>query len=118
VVIVGLVQVQLDQDAADVFLDGALGDPDSAGRLWISASGPASPVLSGYGRRVGSLGPGLTSDSADAVRAVLRDDLPAGPQVYGTCRRCRSDLPDLGKRPGFTGPGGQRVRAIPHLRKG
>ena len=38
----------------------------SAGRLWISASG---------------LGPGLTSDSADAVRAVLRDDLSAGPQV-------------------------------------
>jgi len=67
----------------------------SAGRLWISASGPASPVLTGYGRRVGSLGPGLTSDSADAVRAVLRDDLSAGPQVYGTCQRCRSDLPGL-----------------------
>jgi hypothetical protein len=45
-----------------------------------SASGPASPVLSGYGRRVGGLGPGLTSDSADAVRAVLRDDLSAGPR--------------------------------------
>jgi hypothetical protein len=52
-----------------------------------SASGPASPVLAGYGRRVGSLGPGLASDSADAVRAVLRDDLSAGPQVYGTHRR-------------------------------
>jgi hypothetical protein len=47
-----------------------------------SASGPASPVLTGYGHRVGSLGPGLTSESADAVRAVLRDDLSAGPQVY------------------------------------
>jgi hypothetical protein len=46
-----------------------------------NASGPASPILTGYGRRVGSLGPGLTSDSADAVRAVLRDDLSAGPQV-------------------------------------
>jgi len=46
-----------------------------------SASGPASPVLTGYGRRAGSLGPGLTSGSADAVRAVLGDDLPAGPQV-------------------------------------
>ena len=69
-----------------------------------SASGPASPVLAGYGRKVGSLGPGLTSDSADAVRAVLRDDLSAGPQVYGTRRRCRSDLPGLCKRPGFTGP--------------
>jgi hypothetical protein len=47
-----------------------------------NASGPASPILTGYGRRVGSLGPGLTSDSADAVRAVLRDDLSAGAQVY------------------------------------
>src|ERR1035441_3308685 len=46
-----------------------------------SASGPASPVLTGYGNSVGSLGPGLTSESAGAVRAVLRDDLPAGPQV-------------------------------------
>jgi hypothetical protein len=46
-----------------------------------SASGAASLILTGQGRSVGSLGPGLTSDSADAVRAVLRDDLPAGPQV-------------------------------------
>jgi hypothetical protein len=60
-----------------------------------SASGAASLVLTERGRSVGGLGPGLTSDSADAVRAVLRDDLPAGPQVYGTCRRCRSDLPGL-----------------------
>jgi hypothetical protein len=59
-------------------------------------SGPASPVLTGYGRRVGGLGPGLTSNSADAVRAVLRDDLSAGPQGFnGTCQRCRSDLPSL-----------------------
>ena len=50
-----------------------------------SASGPASPVLAGYGRSVGSLGPGLTSDSADAVRAVLRDDLSA-PVQEGTSR--------------------------------
>jgi len=83
-----------------------------------SASGPASPVLTGYGRRVGILGPGLTSDSADAVRAVLRDVLSAGPQVLGTHRRCRPDLPVLCKRPGFTGPGGQRVRAIPQPEKG
>jgi hypothetical protein len=47
-----------------------------------SASGPASPVLTGYGRRAGGLGPGLTSDSADAARAVLRDDLSAGSQVF------------------------------------
>jgi hypothetical protein len=45
-----------------------------------SASGPASLVLTGYGRRVGSLGPGLTSESADAVRAVLRDDRRPGPR--------------------------------------
>jgi len=51
--------------------------------------------LTELGRSVGSLGPGLTSDSADAVRAVLRDDLSAGAQVYGTCQRCRSDLPGL-----------------------
>ena len=50
-----------------------------------SASGAASPVLTGYGRSVGSLGPGLTSDSADAVRAVLRDDLSA-PVQEGTSR--------------------------------
>jgi len=34
------------------------------------------------GRRVGGLGPGLTSDSADAASAVLRNDLPAGSQVF------------------------------------
>src|SRR5205807_9639071 len=42
----------------------------------------------------------------------------AGPSFYGTHRRCRSDLPGLCKRPGFTGPGGQRVRAIPQPQKG
>src|SRR5271169_5782543 len=47
-----------------------------------SASGAASLILTEQGRSVGSLGPGLTSDSADAVRAVLRDDLSAGPQVF------------------------------------
>ena len=46
-----------------------------------SASGAASLILTELGRSVGSLGPGLTSDSADAVRAVLRDDLSAGAQV-------------------------------------
>ncbi len=52
----------------------------SAGRLWVSASGPASPVLRWYGRRVGGLGPGLTSYSADAAGVVLRNDLSAGPR--------------------------------------
>jgi hypothetical protein len=36
-----------------------------------SASGPASPILTEQGRRVGSLGPGLTSESADAVSGCL-----------------------------------------------
>ena len=35
--------------------------PYSAGRMWISAPGPASPVLGWFGRKVGSLDPGLTS---------------------------------------------------------
>jgi hypothetical protein len=41
-----------------------------------------------------------------------------GPRFSGTHRRCRSDLPGLGKRPGFTGSDGQRVRAIPQPQKG
>ena len=86
--------------------------------MWVSASGPASLALLWWGRRVGGLGPGLTSESADAARAVLRIDLSAGPRFCGTHRRCRSDLPGLGKRPGFSGSGGQRVRAIPQPRKG
>src|SRR6266496_2810507 len=86
--------------------------------MWVSASGPASLALLWWGRRVGGLGPGLTSESADAARAVLRNDLSAGPRFCGTHRRCRSDLPGLGKRPGFSGSGGQRVRAIPQPRKG
>jgi len=45
--------------------------------------------LAWYGRRVGGLGPGLTSDSADAVRAVLRSICRPGP-APGTDRRCRS----------------------------
>jgi len=45
-----------------------------------SASGPASVVLRWCERRVGGLGPGLTSESADAARAVLRNDLSAGPR--------------------------------------
>ena len=60
-----------------------------------SASGPASPVLSWWGRSVGNLGPGLTSESADAARVVLRNDLSAGPQVFlaptgGACLICPS----------------------------
>jgi hypothetical protein len=68
------------------------------------ASGPASPVLRWYGRRVGSLGPGLTSESADAARAVLLTICRPGPSFYGTHRHCRSDLPGLDQRPGFADP--------------
>ena len=57
--------------------------PSLFGRETVdSASGPASPVLTEYGRRVGNLGPGLTSDSADAARVVLRNDLSAGSQFF------------------------------------
>jgi hypothetical protein len=49
---------------------------DSAGRVWVVLPAGLPPILTEYGRRVASLGPGLTSDSADAARAVLRDDLP------------------------------------------
>ena len=65
---------------------------------------PCLVVLGWCGRSVGGLGPGLTSESADAVRAVLRTTCRPGPRFSGTHRRCRSDLPGLGKRPGFTGP--------------
>ena len=47
-----------------------------------SASGPASPVLSWWGRSVGNLGPGLTSESADAASGCLANDLSAGPQFF------------------------------------
>jgi hypothetical protein len=47
-----------------------------------SASGPASLTVMSRGHRVGGLGPGLTSDAADAARVVLRNDLSAGPQVF------------------------------------
>jgi hypothetical protein len=90
-----------------------------------SASGPASPLAAlpawfgaVTGVVSGALGPGLTSESAGAARAVLLTICRPGPSFSGTHRRCRSDLPGLGKRPGFTGPGGQRVRAILNLRKG
>src|SRR5258706_11420501 len=66
---------------------------------------------------VKGLGSGLTSESADAIRVVLLTICRPDPG-FGTHRRCRSDLPGLGKRPGFTGPGGQRVRAIPQPQKG
>ena len=84
-----------------------------------SASGPAPPMLTGQGRRVGGLGPGLACESADA-----RPGCPAnrsagrGPGFSGTHQRCRPDLPGLGKRPGFHRSGGQRVRAIPQPQKG
>ncbi len=47
-----------------------------------SASGPASPILTEYGRRVGSLGPGLASKSADA-----RSGCPANRSICARPRR-------------------------------
>src|SRR5437660_1156608 len=51
------------------------------------ASGPACAVLRWCGRRVGSLGPGLTSESADALSGCPANDSSAGSQVSGTHRR-------------------------------
>jgi hypothetical protein len=45
-------------------------------------------------------GSGLTYDSADAAEVVLLPACRPGP-VPGTRQCCRSDLPGLGKRPGF-----------------
>src|SRR5258708_14299514 len=70
----------------------------SAGRMWVVLPAPAllPRFWRGTGVGSGAWGPGLTSESADAARAVLRDDLSAGPQVYGTRQRCRPDLRGLG----------------------
>jgi hypothetical protein len=46
-----------------------------------SASGSACRASARCARSVGGLGPGLTSDSADAGRAVVRAVVSAGPQV-------------------------------------
>jgi transposase len=83
-----------------------------------SASGTASRVLAGYGRSVRSLGPGLTSDSADAVRAVLRDDLSAGPQVSWHPPALPVWSAQPGQEAGVHRSDGQRVRAIPQPEKG
>ncbi len=81
-----------------------------------SGSGPASAVLVWYGRRVGSLGPGLTSESADAARAVLRDDLSAGPRSMAPASG--ADLICLAwEEAGVHSSGGQRARAIPSPEK-
>src|SRR5207237_9277379 len=77
-----------------------------------SASGPASPILTEYGRRVGSLGPGLTCESADALSGCPANDSSAGSQVY----LAPTGVPSRSARPvqeaGVRRSGGQRVRAI------
>jgi hypothetical protein len=47
-----------------------------------SASGPAYTVLQRCRRRVGGLGPGLTSESADALSGCPANDSSAGSQVF------------------------------------
>src|SRR5260370_6642897 len=78
------------------------GSSESAGRMWVVLPAPAllPRLWRGTGVASGAWGPGLTSESADAARAVLRDDLSAGPQVYRTRQRCPPDLPGLGRGPG------------------
>src|SRR5690348_18345226 len=62
VVIVGLVQVQLDEDAADVFLDGAVGDEEA-------------PRYAGVGASFGHQGEHLALPGAERGERVLA---PAG----------------------------------------
>src|SRR5277367_5429121 len=69
-------------------------------------------------RRVRCLGPGLTSESADAASGCLAKRSVGRVPVSGTRRHCRSDLPGLDQRPGFHRSDGQRVRAIPQPEKG
>ena len=77
-------------DAAPVTTDGPLPETSDLVAGWYmidresvgSASGAASPMLIWRGRMVRSLGPGLTFESADAARAVLRNDLSAGSQFF------------------------------------
>jgi hypothetical protein len=89
----------------------------SAGRMWISAPGPASPVLGGSGVTSGFWDPGLTSYSADAVSGCPPIDLSAGIPDFRHPPACRSDLPGLGRGRGFTGSDGQRVRATSSTRE-
>jgi hypothetical protein len=79
-------------------------DPDSAGRMWVSASGPASVVLRWCGRRVGGLGPGLTSDSADAARAVLLTICRPGPGFQAPTGTAGLICLAWTRGRGFTGP--------------
>ena len=57
-------------------------------------------VLGWCGRRVGGLGPGLTSETATPL-GLSCERLAGRAPGFGTHRRCRPDLPGLGKRPGF-----------------
>src|ERR1035441_9289644 len=83
-----------------------------------SASGPASPVLTGYGNSVGSLGPRLTSESADAVRAVRRAGLPAGPQVRAPTGGAGLIRPAWTRGWGSRGPAASGCVPSLNLRKG
>src|SRR5437016_2048484 len=74
---------------------------------------PCFPAFARWGRSVGSLGPGLTSESADAARAVLRDDLSAGSQVFVAPTGGAGLIRLAWEEAGVHGSGGQRVRAIP-----
>jgi Transposase len=71
------------------------------------------------GAGVGSgLGPAWTESNRPTPHRAVWITICRPDPGFGTHRRCRSDLPGLCQRPGFTGPGGQRVRAIPQPQKG
>jgi hypothetical protein len=77
---------------------------ESTGRMWVVLRPrlPGFDLVWAYGR---GLGPGLTSESADAVSGCPANrSVGRVPGFPGTHRRCRPDLPCLDKRRGFTGP--------------
>jgi hypothetical protein len=76
--------------------------------MGFSASGPASVVLRWCGRRVGSLGPGLTSESADAFSGCPANDSSARSQVFlapigGAVPICPSCARGRGSSPAASG---------------
>jgi hypothetical protein len=79
-----------------------------------SASGPASPALVWPGRRVGGLGPGLTSESADAV-SVCPAKRSAGrvPGFFLAPTSAAGLICLAWEEAGVRRSDGQRVRAIP-----
>jgi len=85
--------------------------------MWVSAPALLPRLRLGVGVGSGP-GPGLTSESADAARGCLDNDLSAGPRPLAPVGAAGLICLAWARGQGFTGPGGQRVRAIPQPEKG